>query len=76
MMEFRNASRARGGGDVLKWNTLENEEASPFKAGSDPEISRGKKSGGTGFYLRLARRAPSINPDCDTESGGDSPPNR
>ena len=44
-----------------KW--VENEEASPFKTGSDPEVFRGKKSGGTGFYLSLARRALAVNPE-------------
>jgi len=34
---------------LQKW--VENKEASPFKTGSDPEVFRGKKSGGTGFYM-------------------------
>ena len=38
-----------------------NEEASPFKTGSDPDKFRGKKSGGTGFYVSLARRALKVN---------------
>lgn len=48
---------------LQKW--VENEEASPFKTGSDPEVFRGKKSGGTGFYLSLARRALAVNPPKD-----------
>ena len=46
---------------LQKW--VKNEEASPFKTGSDPEVFRGKKSGGTGFYLSLARRALAVNPE-------------
>lgn len=49
--------------EVLLESHVENEEASPFKSGSDPDVFRGKKSGGTGFYLSLARRALAVNPD-------------
>lgn len=48
--------------EIVLQKSVENEEASPFKTGSDPEIFRGKKSGGTSFYLSLARRALAVNP--------------
>ncbi|MEI7911877.1 MAG: hypothetical protein WCK77_19785, partial [Verrucomicrobiota bacterium] len=44
-----------------------NEEASPFKTGSDPEVFRGKKSGGTGFFISLARRALAVNQENVSE---------
>ncbi len=40
--------------------------ASPFKTGSDPEEFRGKKSGGTGFYVSLARRALGVKALCSS----------
>jgi hypothetical protein len=40
---------------------ITNSKASPFKTGSDPEVFRGKKSGGTSFYISLARRALGVN---------------
>ncbi|HOB66622.1 MAG TPA: hypothetical protein PLK50_04105 [Ottowia sp.] len=48
-----------------------NEEASPLlKFGSDPESYRGRKSGGTGFYVSLARRALGVNDG--SESAGET----
>ena len=49
--------------EIVLQEWVENEETSPFKTGSDPEVFRGKKSGGTGFYLSLARRALAVNPE-------------
>ncbi len=49
--------------EILLEDHVGNEETSPFKTGSDPEKFRGKKSGGTGFYLSLARRALAVNPE-------------
>lgn len=48
--------------EVVLENHATKEEASPFKTGADPDVFRGKQSGGTGFYANLARRALAVNP--------------
>ena len=48
-----------GNNALQKWVGIE--EPNPFKTGSDSEVFRGEKSGGTGFYLSIARRAVAVN---------------